>query len=155
MAPKPKRPISVWIAQIILGIYGFGLTSIVVWGLYKGITEGIQYPEAYLMTTVGSLTFIAVFVGGVWGMALRRPWGRWLGVAGLMILLIAAAITQTSRWVSDKEISFVSIGFLYSVIVVVGIAFLVYFIAAGDAADNFFNGKSSKVQKASGEDSDS
>lgn len=156
MLPKSKRPVSVWIAQIILGIYAIGIALLVLWGLYKGLTEGIPNPELYLITTVGILTFAAVFLGGVWGMAIRKPWGRWLGVAGLTILLIAAAITQASRWLSgiDRESGFVSISLFFRVLVVFGLAFLAYKLAAGDAAEEFFNGRSTKVPETVREDSD-
>jgi hypothetical protein len=153
MIAKPKRPISVWISQIILGIYACFITMIVLWGLYKGLTDGIPNPQLYLVTNVGILTFVAVYLGGFWGMAIRRRWGRWLGVAGLTILLISAAIAQTSRWVSNRESSFVSISFLFSVFVVIGLAILTYMLAAGDAADDFFNGKSTKVRDPVDEDS--
>jgi hypothetical protein len=46
----------------------------VLWGLYRGLAEGIPNPELYIVTTFGILTFIAVFLGGVWGMAIRKPW---------------------------------------------------------------------------------
>jgi len=147
MAPKQSRPISVWIAQIILGLYGSGTILLIVWGLYKGLTEGIPNPQLYVVTNVGVLTFAALFTGGFWGMALRKSWGRWLGVAGMTILLIGGAITQTSRWISDKDASIFSIGFVYSVLVVVGLAVLIYLVAAGDAADRFFEGSPTKVRK--------
>lgn len=147
MTSKMKRPLSIWIAQIILGIYSLGTVLILFWGAYKGLTEGITNPELFLMTTLGVLTFAAIFAGGVYGMAIRKPWGRWLGVAGLAILLIGAAITQTSRRFSsgDWESGFGSVGLMFSILVVGGLAFLVYTISAGDAAEEFFNGKSVKV----------
>ena len=140
MTLRPKRPVSVWIAQILLGIYASGTILIVVWGLYAGLTRGIPDPQLFLITTVGVLAFAAVFCGGVWGMAIRRPWGRWLGVAGLTILLIGGAITQTSRWAADKESSFVSFSFLFSVLVVVLLFILAFMVAAGNASDMFFDG---------------
>ena len=154
MIPKSKRPLSVWIAQIVLGIYSVGIALLVLWGFYKGLTEGIPNLELYLVTTVGILTFVAIFFGGVWGMAIRKPWGRWLGVAGLTILLVGAAIKQTSRWVSETAgaSSFVSISFFFSVFVVIGLAFLAYFVAAGDAAEEFFNGRSAEVPEPVRED---
>jgi hypothetical protein len=152
MTPKRKRPISVWIAQIILGIYGFGMASVVLWGLYKGLTEGIPNPELFLVTTVGVLTFAAVFVGGVWGMAVRKPWGRWLGVAGLAILLIGGTITQTSRFISNSGSRFASISFLFAVLVVLGLAILTYLVALGDASEDFFNGDAAKVPEPERED---
>jgi hypothetical protein len=151
MAPKTKRPISVWIAQIILGIYACGITLIVLWGLYKGLSEGIPNPELYLVTTVGVLTFATLFFGGVWGMAIRKSWGRWLGVAGLTILLISGVVTQTSRLVAETK-SGESLGFiriLLAVLVVGGLAYLAFIIATGDTVDKFFSGESAKAPNVS------
>jgi hypothetical protein len=142
MTPKPKRPLSVWIAQIILGIYALGISLLVLWGVFKALTEGVPNPSLYLVTTVGILTFAGIYAGGFWGMAIRKRWGRWLGVVGLSILTIGAAIKQTTAWFSPSETpsSFVSIGFVFSVFAVLGLAILTYLIAAGDAAEEFFNG---------------
>ena len=149
MPPRSKRPLSVWIAQIILGIYAFGTVLIVLWGLYNGLTKGIPNPQLYILTTVGIVTFAAIFFGGVWGMAIRKPWGRWMGVAGLAVLLIAAAVEQTSRWLSGigEESGPVSISLFFRVLLVLGLAFLAYKLAAGDVAEEFFNGRSTKFQR--------
>lgn len=137
MAPQRKRPISVWIAQILLALYGFGGLLMILWGLYRGLAEGIANPELYIVTTVGLLTFDALFLGGLWGMAIRKPWGRWLGVAGLVILMIGAGVNLSSQWRSgDAGVAYI----LYIVLGVLGLAFLVYKLAAGDAAEEFFNG---------------
>ena len=70
-------------------------------------------------------------------MASRKPWGRWLGVAGLTILLIGGAVNLTSRW-HDSGVAYI----LFIVLAVLSLAFLAYRIAAGDAAEEFFNGRS-------------
>ena len=142
MAPQRKRPISVWIAQILLAIYGVGGLLMVLWGLYRGFTQGIPNPELYIVTTVGLLAFNAVFLGGFWGMAIQKSWGRWLGVAGIAIFLIGAGVTLVSRWKSgDWGAPYL----LFSVLVVIGLCFLLYKLAAGDAAEEFFNGGSNEV----------
>lgn len=137
MALQRKRPISIWIAQIILGIYAFVGVSVVLWGLYKGLTEGIPNPELFFFTTLGLLAFNAVFVAGVWGMAVRKPWGRWMGVAGVAIILIAAAVNLTSR-LRDSGALYI----LFIALASIGLAFLVYKLAAGDAAEEFFSPRS-------------
>jgi hypothetical protein len=145
MAPKPKRPASVWISQVILAIYGFGTALFVVWALYNMLTGAVVRPEYFVFSTIGIVALGALFAAGVWGMAIRRVWGRWLGVGGLTFLLIAAGITQTSRVISDKESGFLSVRFFVAVFIVGGLALLVYKLAAGDASDNFFAGSSAEV----------
>ncbi|MCC7308474.1 MAG: hypothetical protein IT173_12990 [Acidobacteria bacterium] len=141
MPPIPKRPLSVWITQIILGLYALGTTLLLLWGFYKGLTEGIGNPDLYLVTNVGILAFVAIYSGGFVGMAIRKPWGRWLGVAGIAILLIATAVTQTMQWRAgiNEDSGPLSITLIFRVALILGLAFLVYKLAAGDAAEEFFN----------------
>lgn len=75
-------------------------------------------------------------------MAIRKPWGRWLGVVGVAVLLIATAVNLTSRWY-DPGSPYI----LFTVLALIGLAFLVYKLAASDAAEEFFNGRSTKPQK--------
>lgn len=113
----------------------------VLWGLYKGLSEGIKSPELFFFTTVGILAFVSLFCAGFWGMAIRKPWGRWLGVAGVTVLLIATAVNLTNF--RDSGPPYI----LFIVLVAIGLAFLAYKLAAGDAAEEFFNGRSTKVSE--------
>ncbi len=143
MAQKRKRPISVWIAQIIIGIYAAGMLLLLLWSLYAALTRGVANAEGYFMALVMNATFVAIFGGAFIGLAKGERWGRWLGVAALSILAIGAAITQTSRRLSGAEddTGLFSPYLVFSIIVVVGITLLVYLLAAGDASEEFFNGK--------------
>lgn len=152
MTANSKRPVSVWIAQIILGLYGAGAAAFVLWALYQALTGSITRPELYIFSTIGIIALGAVFWGGVWGMAIRKPWGRWLGVAGLAFLLIAAAINQTSIVVANKSAGVFSVRLIIAVLVVGGLAFLAYKLSAGDAVDDFFEGASTKVREPVHED---
>lgn len=140
---KRKRPISVWIAQIIIGIYAAVMLLLLLWAFYAALTEGVRNAEGYFMSLVMNATFIAIFGGAFIGLAKGERWGRWLGVAALSILAVGAAITQTSRQLSggDEGASVLSFGLIYSIVVVAGIGLLVYLLAAGDNAEEFFNGK--------------
>jgi peptidoglycan/LPS O-acetylase OafA/YrhL len=143
MTQKPKRPPSVWISQIIIGLYATGMVLLLIWGVYSGITQGVVNADAFFVTIVMNATFITIFGGAFIGLAKGERWGRWLGVAALSILAIGAAITQTSRRLSGAEdgTGLFSPYMVFSIIVVVGLALLVYLLAAGDAAEHFFNGK--------------
>jgi hypothetical protein len=155
MAPRAKRPVSVWFAQIILAIYGAGAVVFVSWALYNALTGAIMRPEYFVFSTIGIIAVGAVFLGGVWGMAIRKPWGRWLGVAGLAFLLIAAAINQTQIVIANKGSGIFSVRLIIAVVVVGGLAFLAYMLAAGDAADDFFERASTKVRETLHADSGS
>ena len=143
MTQKPKRPPSVWISQIIIGLYAAMMLFLLLWAFYVGLTEGVRNAEGYFMSLVMNATFVVIFASAFIGLAKGVRWGRWLGVAALSILSIGAAITQTSRRISgaDDGSGLLSPYMLFSIVVVVGLAFLVYLVAAGDASEHFFNGK--------------
>lgn len=82
-------------------------------------------------------------------MAIRKRWGRWLGVAGLAILLIVGTVNLVSRW-HDSGVGYIT----FIAVSVVGLAFLIYKLAAGDAVEEFFNGRSTEVPKKDPSDSD-
>jgi hypothetical protein len=88
MENKPKRPVSVWIAQILLSLACLWVSALMVWAaifMFRGGgTITIIIPILFL------LAFPAFFFFGVFGMARRRRWGRWLGVAGLSLLFLSA-----------------------------------------------------------------
>src|SRR5687768_246394 len=100
---KRKRPISVWIAQIIIGLYAAGMVLLLLWSIYAAFSQGVVNAEGLFIGMVMNVTFIAIFGGAFIGMANGKPWGRWLGVAALSILAIGGAITQTSRRLSGAE----------------------------------------------------
>jgi hypothetical protein len=65
--------------------------------------------------------------------------------------LIGTAVNLSSRWRSgDSGAAYI----LFIVLAAIGLAFLVYKLAAGDAAEEFFNGRSTKVSETIREDSD-
>lgn len=94
METKQKRPVSIWIAQILLAIvvlfmlFSAGLTVLILVGSGSMAALGLLIPIAF------SLGLGALFFFGFWGMAKRKSYGRWLGVAGLSLCLLFSLIAQ-------------------------------------------------------------
>ena len=94
MEIKPKRPVSVWIAQIILFIatllmlLSTALTAFILASSRTTAALGLLIPIVF------TLGLAALFFFGFWGMVKRRSYGRWLGVAGLSLCLLFSVISQ-------------------------------------------------------------
>jgi hypothetical protein len=93
MENKPKRPVSVWIAQIILllGVL-FSALLVVVGALLWGKSGTLAVVE--FVPLLISLGLAAFFFFAFWGMAKRQRYGRWLGVAALSLTLLVSLLGQ-------------------------------------------------------------
>lgn len=98
MQNRIKRPISVWIAQILMIFFTlfFLLSFILVFLLV------VQNPNS--VTLVGIifgfiiyLVTICIFLFAFWGMAKRRSYGRWLCVISLSLILFFGVMGSMSR----------------------------------------------------------
>lgn len=101
-----KRPISVWLMQLILYI-SVGLIAI---GFFKGMRELINHgvPDTGLWRVLVSILCLsALIVGGVWtAIALyrRRSWSRWVSLL-LLTLFLAFIIFRkdTTYYANDAQ----------------------------------------------------
>lgn len=137
METRPKRPISVWIAQILFVFF----VSIII--LAFAIAMMTTQPSersfvGFLFTATVSLIFIGLFVAAFWAMAARKAYGRWLGV-GLLGFMVILANLSTVLFPSDSDQSMVSIviRILYSIFLVI----LILHISLSDKMEVFFNRK--------------
>jgi uncharacterized BrkB/YihY/UPF0761 family membrane protein len=94
---KVKRPVSVWIAQIVV-IFFAALFLIPV------VTLIVTLPSSRDVSAIGlifalfiTLGILAVLIISFWGMARRRQWGRWLGVGALSFIVIVSILGQIMR----------------------------------------------------------
>jgi hypothetical protein len=93
MENKIKRPVSVWVAQILLGLFALLFLSGVAMLLVVGIQSEIPLVILLVMAAM-ELFFVALCVAAIWAMAKRRPFGRWLGVAILSLMFILVTLSQ-------------------------------------------------------------
>ena len=94
MENKPKRPASVWIAQILLAIFIliFLLPLVMVLLLPVGTGSISIIGIAIMMLLYFGVT--TLLIASFWGMACRRPYGRWLGLAELSLLFVFSILGQ-------------------------------------------------------------
>lgn len=97
MENKPRRPISVWIAQILLAIFIliFLLPLVLVLLAPVGIGSISIIGMAFMMLLYLGVT--ALLIASFWGMARRRPYGRWLGLAVLSLMFVFSIFGQIIR----------------------------------------------------------
>jgi hypothetical protein len=97
MERKIKRPLSVWIAQIILLLFSLMFLLTIFLPVATGLLAGrIEFLYA-LLPLAFSLTFITVSLVGFTGMVNRKRYGRWIGVGVLALFLAASIFGQVYR----------------------------------------------------------
>jgi hypothetical protein len=79
----PKRPISVWIAQILMAIIACGFFLI---GIF--VLMSVRFAPAGLFSLVIGLVFASLPITAFIGMAMRRQYGRWIAVGVLLLLVL-------------------------------------------------------------------
>jgi hypothetical protein len=136
MDAKPKRPPSVWIAQILLLIY---LLILVI-----SLASLLAIPKAKTggMRLVGMAIFLAmlsVLTAAFLGLVFRKSWGRWLAVGLFSVAMLWTAISQFTRETGGGSAAYSSGYILGSLLVMSLFGYLIYRLAMGDAASDFFN----------------
>jgi len=94
MESKPKRPVSVWVAQIILSIVVLLMLLSLAMTIFIIFAGGATSSIVLIIPILFSVAVAAFYFAGVYGMAIRRSWGRWLGVTALSLCLIFSTIAQ-------------------------------------------------------------
>lgn len=90
MAPKPNRPIRIWIAQSLLLAYSVLFPFPFVFWVLVQIDEnamqdwGVGNPYSAILLP----SAIGVFLGFV-GIARRKNWGRWVSIIALVLAMIS------------------------------------------------------------------
>ena len=142
MTQKPKRPPSVWISQIILVIYMLiflGALAMTLLGA-ASINTAAGGAVIILIALLVFGFFIATLAAAFWGLMKRRSWGRWLTV-GILSLFVLISVVQTFSNVATGggSSAYRSGQLLGAMIFIVPFAYLVFRLATGDAAYDFFN----------------
>src|SRR4051812_23322674 len=94
METKTKRPVSIWIAQILLSLLGLFMLLSVGFSALMLVISGTTAAVVLLIPIIFSLVFAALFFVPVWGMAKRLSFGRWLGVGALSLCLLLYLVAQ-------------------------------------------------------------
>lgn len=98
MAVKMKRPTSIWVAQILLFVFGLIFIAPLIVALQAIFTGGAVASVAGLALVIAmNLAITVLFAVAFWGMFRRKVYGRWLGFAMLSLTFILSVIGQIFR----------------------------------------------------------
>ena len=97
METKPKRPLSVWIAQILLILFVLIFSASLVFSLLGLLSSSAGLNFGFLFVIVLNIGFVLAFLAGFWGMAQRRPYGRWIGVILLSLMFVMSILGQIAQ----------------------------------------------------------
>lgn len=96
MEERVRRPISVWIAQIVLLIFAVMFIVILVVSLAAPANAGI--PIAGMLIAIAINLFLSsLCLASFVGMARRKRYGRWIGVTVLSLFLISVILGSLQR----------------------------------------------------------
>lgn len=144
METKPKRPLSVWIAQILLLIFSLIFSASIVAAVAGLFGSGTALNIGFLMAIALNIGIVLAIIAGFWGMAQRRPYGRWIGVGMLSLIFVLSIIGQIMQpegpmkpYEYDNSIQRWSAG---ATQVVMGVLFLslIAYLAFAPKVTNFF-----------------
>jgi hypothetical protein len=152
MLQNTSRPPSVLITQVILICLG-GLWLV---GGPLFLLASIKNPAVsmvYLVFGVLMIVFSLSFLVGFWGLAKRKGYGRWIGVIGLSLLLLSIFLgnafpSSEPHPFSEYKTIAESTGAMAASIVFYGlIIFLIYRLARGKRANEFFGGEAAAAPR--------
>jgi hypothetical protein len=136
---SPKRPASVWIAQVILGLLGtiWGVAGLIT--VYMGLAGSLPVIFVAISGTV-SILFSILCLTGFWGLLKRRVYGRWVAVAGLSFIVFGGILNSFAAFNRYTDPGKALLAFAVGLIVFGPLGFLIYRLARGERADAFFSG---------------
>lgn len=98
MTAKMKRPTSIWVAQILLFVFGLIFVAPLFVAVTAAFTSGAVASVAGLALVIAmNLAITVLFAIAFWGMFRRKVYGRWLGFAMLLLTFILSVIGQIFR----------------------------------------------------------
>ena len=96
MRSMMKRPLTVWLTQTLLIIFA-ALCLIALLLNLMMLPGGVGRSVSIVRAAVGAsitLGFVLLLLAAFWGLAKRKMYGKWLGLASLVLLWALFAVTQ-------------------------------------------------------------
>jgi len=121
---KIKRPLSVWITQILHLLFAI----LLMWGLALSILLAGGLDFVFLLIILFNLAAIGLCVVSFWGLAKRKPFARWLGIVVLLLNCCFIALT----------IFTIGVPIVIFLPAFCAFIFLIYRLTFGSAANEFF-----------------
>jgi len=100
MENKMKRPVSVWIAQILVLVAGLPFAILLLLSILGDVmflaATGLTLFSvvASFLLFVAKIAFISLFFFAFLGLAKRKNYGRWLSVITISLLIVMSVIGQ-------------------------------------------------------------
>ena len=146
MENRITRPISVWIAQIVMigGAVLFFVAFLLVMFMLTSLDE--TYVAIILIASAMYLGLMGLFIAAFVGMARRKQWGRWLAVGLLSLMVIFGVVGQFARpsgpfeYAEYENVTQAAAGFMTGIIILGLMLWLTLSLAFGKRARSFFSG---------------
>ena len=129
-----KRPISVWIAQIVF-VYFVLMAVLAFFVVMMKTSPSERSFVGFFVTSITNVIFIVLCVTAFWGMAARKSWGRWLGVGLLSFMLIFANISKILFPGDNPELV---VGLVFRILYSVLVFIVIMHISLSDRVAAFF-----------------
>jgi hypothetical protein len=96
MAEKTRRPASIWIAQVLLCIFGFLFFLSLAFNIFLLLRTGLNFAGLFRFMLLFIVTAILVspIIISFWGLLKRRKYGRWMTIITLGLLWLILIFTQ-------------------------------------------------------------
>jgi hypothetical protein len=94
-----KRPLVVWITQILLVIFALLLLFTLLINMAMLLTHRSEVSSLFPAFVAFAIMFVIVllFASSFWGLAKAKAYGRWLGVSSLALVWSLIAFAQLRR----------------------------------------------------------
>src|SRR5207245_5405520 len=94
-----KRPLSVWITQILLVVFGLLLLLTLLMDITMVLTHLNETSVLIPAFVAFAIMFLIVvlFAGSFFGMVKAKAYGRWLGVSSMLLIWTFIALAQFLR----------------------------------------------------------
>ena len=150
MSDLPRRPKTIWIAQILLLLAGIPLSLIAIVATLRDVallvSNGVPFSSVgwLIAASIFRIGVVALFAFAFWGLVKRARYGRWLSIAVFLLLLTMSILGQVYRPSGPMEYyeyenSAERMGGFFGSILIYGLfALLLYRLAFGESVSEFF-----------------
>ena len=150
MSDLPRRPISIWIAQILILLLGIPITLVVIavslreWSWILSNDMRLRTLAVGLVATILRFGVIALFAFAFIGLVRRKRYGRWLTVAGVSLMFLFSVIGLIFRpngpfKYEEYENSAQLMGGIFATLIIYGLlGLLICHLVASDSVSDFF-----------------
>lgn len=147
---QPKRPISVWIAQILMMLYSALFMLPIFLFISMLIADfNLQFLIGFLLVSVVYLLLIGTMQLAFWGMVRRRSYGRWIAVGAICMNLGFSLLAQFARpegpfeYYEYENVTQAAAGLTAQLVLIGAFLTLVFVLSFSGKVNRFFAGSSS------------